>query len=407
MRVNFGMGRAVDTRSGSRRHWAEGQTAEGYQQQSSRDCDTVDLMKSKIVGLSQSTDRTALGFPQPEGQDELLNIIGNNLGDVSMQLRQSFPDENEQRLEYLEDYAGSGAKSRKNGFRDSAGSGGSAGGPAFEFKMIQMYSDWFEEEFIENTKDDNRNLVYLVTQIENEMTRTRVGALCQIYKLIYSGEIERPEDLKTVVYALVDYLKSGLHNKCAYSLFVSLEVIYFVGPDNSDEEFAGMLSEVITGFECLDVQRKAARVLFSMGTVGLKELLKISNSGAEESKMVVDILINEPVVIETILVPSLLNQFHSCDTKLHAKSTCALGKLGRISMRSDAVPLLSDMLLNSPVDKTMVISALRAMGERGEKELCKLYKKVKSPKVKASICFFLGQKVPVEFVDSIQIVSFE
>jgi hypothetical protein len=118
------------------------------------------------------------------------------------------------------------------------------------------------------------------------------------------------------------------------------------------------------------------------------------------------LLINEPAVIETIIVPALLNQFHTSDTKQQAKTVSALGKLGILCSRSnDAIALLSDLLHSTHVDRTLVVSALRALGPIGEAALCRLYKtRAKTnPKLRASICFFLGQKVPQEFADHIEI----
>lgn len=123
--------------------------------------------------------------------------------------------------------------------------------------------------------------------------------------------------------------------------------------------------------------------------------------------MILLLLINESAVIETIIVPALLNQFHVADMKHQSKAICALGRLGHLASRSETVPLLMDLYLNSPVDKTLVVAALRAVGEKGEKALCKLLKKTKNPKQRATICFFLGQKVPVEFADHIEITLFE
>jgi hypothetical protein len=184
-------------------------------------------------------------------------------------------------------------------------------------------------------------------------------------------------------------------------------VIYFVGPDTSDAELPGLLADLVVHFETVEVKRKAVRLLFSLGLDGLAEILGLCSTGADICQLVVELLINEPVVLETILVPALLNQFHSADTKLQTKAICCLGKLGNLASRAETIPLLSDLLLNSPVDKAMLIAALRAMGERGERELNKLFRKVKNSKVRALICYFLGQKVPVEFLDEIQIVSFE
>jgi hypothetical protein len=119
------------------------------------------------------------------------------------------------------------------------------------------------------------------------------------------------------------------------------------------------------------------------------------------------LLINEPSVIETIIVPSLMSQFHSSDTRQQSKALCGIGRLGNLASREESVKLLSDLLVHSPLDKTLVISSLRATGARGEQALNRLYKKVKSSKTKSSISYFLGKHLPPEFADHIEIAFYK
>lgn len=127
----------------------------------------------------------------------------------------------------------------------------------------------------------------------------------------------------------------------------------------------------------------------------------------EISSIVTVLLINEPSVIETIIVPSLMNQFHSSDTKQQAKALCGIGRLGNLASREESVKLLSDLLLHSSLDKTLVIAALRATGQRGEVALNKLYNKVKSSKTRSTISYFLGKHLPPEFADHVEITFYK
>ena len=119
--------------------------------------------------------------------------------------------------------------------------------------------------------------------------------------------------------------------------------------------------------------------------------------------MVLILLINEPSVIETIIVPSLMNQFHNSDTREQAKALAGLSRLGNLVGRDDNVKLLSDLLIHSALDKTLIIAALRAAGSKGEEALNILYKKAKSAKTRSTISYFLGKHVPPEFADHVEI----
>lgn len=123
--------------------------------------------------------------------------------------------------------------------------------------------------------------------------------------------------------------------------------------------------------------------------------------------VVLILLINEPSVIETIIVPSLMNQFHSSDTREQAKALAGLGRLGNLVGRDENVKLLSELLLHSTLDKTLVIAALRASGIKGETALNNLYKKVRSAKTRSTISYFLGKHIPPEFADHVEITFYE
>lgn len=145
---------------------------------------------------------------------------------------------------------------------------------AFEFRMIKMYHDWFEEEF-ESEELDNRTIVFLVSQLDASQPKNRVGSLCQIYRAVYLGELDRLEDLRTIVLALQDYLAAGRHRECPYTVFVALEILFFVGPIAGSEDLLTILSNIASSFPCEEVQRKAIGFLFSLSADGLNELVRL------------------------------------------------------------------------------------------------------------------------------------
>jgi hypothetical protein len=421
-------------------------------------------MPSPMPGMAVG-DNSSDGISQRES-DRLLDIIGNNLGDVSIHVRQSvgegldegyeekgqvqnemfeddnafdsaekenrmgegidtfgLPPEERQYLEALKEQNPNlhsanlfhqNAESFR-GFHSSARQSERSKQPTtrpslhphtlhFEFKMIGMYLDWFEEEH-RGLMMDGESIIALIGEIDSESPKKRVGALCTLYKALYNYELDRLDDLQTILMATIDFVAGGTHRDCPYSVYVALELIYFIGPVLDLSKFVPVAGQIIQQMECEEIQRKAIRLLFSLGAPGLRELLSLcSHEHPDIRRVTMLLLVNEPVVIETILVPSLLNQFHGSDTKQQLKALCAIGKLGHLASRSETVPILSELLLNSTIDKTLIVAAMRSLGEKGEKELNRVYKKIKVPKTKSMVCFFLGQRLPREFADHVEIV---
>lgn len=368
------------------------------------DKDTVDLIGSKVCQLSQSSDREHF---RPPAQDEFLNIMESNLENISVQLRQSSTSgQNPREAKQNSRVQNSAANQKK--LEDSQERDSGSLRRHFDFNILRMYHATFEEEFEANYHMDNRALVYLFSLLDSSATKSRVGALTQIYKAIYTFQLERPEDLQTVVNTLCDLVLEGKHRECPYTLYVALEMIYFIGCNQENKpDLIALLSSLVHLYECEDVQRKAIRLLFSLGSEGLQEIIQLCQAETEVSRLTILLLINEPTVIETVIVPALLNHFHSSDTRVQIKAVVALGKLGNLSGRSDAVPLFADLLMSSPLDHTIIVGALRATGVEGERELNRLFKKIKNPKIRSSILYFLGQYLPDEFADHLEIAAFE
>lgn len=148
-------------------------------------------------------------------------------------------------------------------------------------------------------------------------------------------------------------------------------------------------------------------MLFAGSTAGLQELIRMCSQEDEISEVVSILLINEPVAIETILVPALLNHFHGTDSKLQNLALCALGRLGNLAGSPSVVNLLGSLMMHASVDKTLVVAALRAAGAHGEAALNSLFKKARNSKTKSTICYILGKQLPPEFADHIEIAFFK
>ena len=112
-------------------------------------------------------------------------------------------------------------------------------------------------------------------------------------------------------------------------------------------------------------------------------------------------IIKEPLIIETILVPAILNQFHSTDHIEVTKAISAISRLGVLASRSEAPHLLLDLLKHSNMNKNLVAGALRSLGDKGGEILAKIVSSIKSPKILSIICFYLGCKIPDDYCSNV------
>ena len=80
-------------------------------------------------------------------------------------------------------------------------------------------------------------------------------------------------------------------------------------------------------------------------------------------------MINCPAIIEVVLVPSFLNKFHSSNHTVQHTALTALANLGCLTSRSEATPILLDLLMYSTLNKSLVCGALVSQGEEGLKEV--------------------------------------
>jgi hypothetical protein len=158
----------------------------------------------------------------------------------------------------------------------------------FELRMLEMYHEWYQEDFersVVSKQEDTFDPVYhLLSHVRSQVPKNRVGALTQIYKLIYTSALEDLDRIKDIIIELGNLVLS--RRNCVYSLCLALEMLYFVGPVFSwmkQPNFINALGELAAYFECEEVQRKTIRILFGLGTEGIKELLRICSLSPEVS----------------------------------------------------------------------------------------------------------------------------
>ena len=232
--------------------------------QSSKDGDTADLIRSKAA-YSPSSDRH-------QKDDELLNIIQSNLGNVSKQLREGIVQNDSQ----VHDAISSDQRDRTSTSPPS-----NYEYDEFDFDQIEAIHDGFEADFRDRFEMDNRAFVYLASQIGLSQIKYRVGSLCQLYKAIYTLQLERLDDIRTVQQAVVDMIVKGRYRDCPYTLYVALELVYFIGGVQEDSEFVAALVRILKSRACEEIKRKAVRLLYNTSVSSLKELIRLCESNDE------------------------------------------------------------------------------------------------------------------------------
>jgi HEAT repeat protein len=130
-----------------------------------------------------------------------------------------------------------------------------------------------------------------------------------------------------------------------------------------------MYVDILINNEEPEVRSKCAKFLFGLGSIGISAIVEIYQENEDLRKEIVTHLINSPLVIETILIPSLLNKFHSANHQIQNKAIVALSKLGCLSSRNETIPILLDLLKNSTLNKNLICGALRSFGDEGLQSL--------------------------------------
>lgn len=93
-------------------------------------------------------------------------------------------------------------------------------------------------------------------------------------------------------------------------------------------------------------------------------------------------------------MPSLLNNFHKSEIRTRSASLAALSRFFTRTKGVLVKEVYKNLLKESALEKSLIIGAIRSLGDDGESELYRLMKSVKSPKVKALISYYLGFRIP-------------
>ena len=279
----------------------------------------------------------------------------------------------------------------------------------FEFRMISMFYTWFCDGYTDKDNFSLDCLVDLMGNIWDPEIKIRVGSLVGVLKLVFYGVLEAPsasqsqltdhlntsfnqnsqhsENAKNPISSaqghlkaklitdLIDFLSNDQCTQCQYSVYVILEIFMILGkePILLKKQSIEVLVSVLSSHPEPEVRKKCTKLLFSLDWVGLSGLISVigrnqySHENEELRQEILGYLINSPVAIETILVPAILNKFHSSCHIAQTKAVVALGKLGIMASTNESIPILKDLLTKSKINKNIICGTLRAFGSEGLK----------------------------------------
>lgn len=176
----------------------------------------------------------------------------------------------------------------------------------------------------------------LMGNIDDNEEKIRVGSLVMLLRFMFYWGLETEilrengfeinhgseqqvldrEFIEEICFNLVEFLKDGDNNTCQYSIFTILEIFNLVGKTSKFLKEMGNMQlyvNILAGNEEPEIISKCAKFLFGLGSIGISAIVDICQENEELKKEIVTHLINSPQVIETIIIPALLNKFHSAN----------------------------------------------------------------------------------------------
>ena len=195
----------------------------------------------------------------------------------------------------------------------------------------------------------------------------------QVYTVQGNGDSILDKDfLEEVCFNLAEFLKQGDNRSCNHSIYIILEIFMLIGKTSSylqEEENLDLYIHLLQNNTEPSVRGKCTKFLFELGSIGIQSILEVIHLDETIKKDLIIHLINSPGVIETIIIPSILNKFHSANPASHTKAVAALSRLGCLGSRNESIPVLLDLLKHSTLNKNLICGALRSFGDQGLRAL--------------------------------------
>jgi len=264
----------------------------------------------------------------------------------------------------------------------------------FEFRMLSVYYNWDNEASNKHETDVFDTWRSALDAARSCDQKEAVHAICKAYALLNNPHPLAVHEKLAVTCEVVQVIRSKEKGAGGeeYVVYVGLEILLFCGCLEELVEHIDLFVHYVVDDYVEDIKSKALKILFALDFPGIDSICNICEEDEELRYEIISILVKEPMVIETILVPALINHFHSNDHLEISKAIAALGRLGNLASRSEAIPLLLDLLKTSNLNKNLVVGSLRAIGMKGTNALCSELKSLKNPKIQSIICYYLGRR---------------
>lgn len=135
------------------------------------------------------------------------------------------------------------------------------------------------------------------------------------------------------------------------------------------------------------IQSCAIRVLVNLDYPGLSALLDLANKDFNDLPLLIlNCLAQVPEIQARVIVPSLLNDFNSNDSKKKYASLAALNRLLIMTKYGGGLPVLVNLLLEGSLDRQLIVSTILGCGQSGEQAILKILKSSSDAKLKQIIC---------------------
>lgn len=188
------------------------------------------------------------------------------------------------------------------------------------------------------------------------------------------------------------------------SMFILIELLDYIGPSEKLFNNLSAFNHIITSHRNMIVRKKCVKFMLHCGFLGLQILLAYCEDELNPvGHLILETLIEEPLIQSCIVVPSLLNNFHEADVKTRSSSLAALSRFFSRTKGALVAEIYKNLLKENALDTSLIIGAIRSLGMEGEKLLYDILKKRCPPKIKTIIVFYLGFRIPFDQETSLTI----
>ena len=241
-------------------------------------------------------------------------------------------------------------------------------------KSYQAFLDYLKGMPEMNTASLNELLLRVCDELRNSYEEIRAGAAIYLFELISENADSVSYDQMTNILAQIFENLPVYHEADeAAIMVVCIEIITFVGPHSVSFSNIKMLSSLLTDDSKPLLQEKAFHALQRLDYPGLQALLELTSREFNDLPLyILNKIAQSPEIQASIIVPALINEFTSIDSKRRASALAAMNRMYGAISRGGAVPSLVNLMQEGSLDRLLIASTLLASGELGEQALLKV-----------------------------------